>query len=534
MLIVLTAANTAVQRWNMRWDLTEDKRYTLSPQTKALLQGLREPVDITIWLDGPLNPSFIRLRNAACQMLDGLSRHATLSYRTAIPDSREAERIGLHPMVIHERQKQGQTVQTTLYPYATVRYAGRETTVSLLRNRRGLSGEENINQSVEQLEFCFAEALHTLSDPTTRRIAFIEGHGELDEQHVFDLMSELSRWFDVDRGVMTGNAEDLFHYDALVIAAPEKPFSEADKYQIDAYVRHGGTILWVLDGVQFSEDILSSDGFTPVIAKDLNLQDMLFRYGVRITSTLLQDQQCLPVPVNVSNDPAQPNFQPMPWYYAPLLLTSQASPITRNLGQVSALFCSAVEAVGEDDGLRKEVLLATSSASHLIAAPAEVDLSLSDDAERFTYAYLPVAMSVEGTFPSLFAHRLPPEGVKTVKAEQPQPAKQVVVACGAMIRNDVQQGKVLPLGYDRYTGMQFANKDFLVNAVLYLTDKDGLISLREREVALRLLNDKEAHRLSTHIQASTIAAPLILLFIAAFAVNTYRRKRYSKAKQNRL
>ena len=291
----------------------------------------------------------------------------------------------------------------------------------------------------------------------------------------------------------------------------------------------GGRILWALNGVRFSQDALTNNGFTPVLPLELNLSDMLFRYGIRVNPSLLQDVQCLPVPVNVSTDPEQPNYQPVPWYYGPILLTSQLSPITRNVGQVSSSFASHVDAVGGEDGIAKSILLATSTASRMISTPAEVDLAdINPDLTQFKYSYIPVAVSLSGSFPSVFAHRLPPEGLDSVDTQVTKSVetKQVVIACGNILRNEWQQGEPLPVGYDRYSGMQFGNRDFLTNAVLYLADDEGLISLRQKEIALRLINTERAYQYKSLIQMISIIAPLIILSIIGCSVLLFRRRRY--------
>ena len=256
---------------------------------------------------------------------------------------------------------------------------------------------------------------------------------------------------------------------------------------------------------------------------------MLFRYGIRVNPSLLQDVQCLPVPVNVSSDPQQPNYQPVPWYYGPILLTSQLSPITRNVGQVSSSFASHVDAVGGEDGIEKHILLATSTASRMTSTPAEVDLAdLNPDLATFQYSHIPVAVSMEGVFQSIFSHRLPPEGLDSIDTQVTKsvPTKQVVIACGNILRNDWLQGEPLPVGYDRYSGMQFGNRDFLTNAVLYLADDEGLIALREKEIALRLINSERAYANRAWIQTVSIIAPIIILSIIGCAVLLYRRRRY--------
>lgn len=528
-LLALVAANLLVQHVVVRWDMTNDQRYSIAPTTKELLQQLDAPVQITILLDGELNAGFQRLQRATIELIEelGIAKGTEISYRISTENIPQ----GITPTLIHERTHKGQTAQTTIYPYALITYKGKTTIVELLRNNRGLSGEQNLNNSIENLEFAFVEALHALTRNSVEKIAFLEGHGELDERDVYDLSQALSYYYQIDRGTLGNQAGVLDEYKAVIIADPQQPFSESDKYILDQYLMQGGRILWVVNGVRFSSETLSQSGMTPVIPLELNINDMLFRYGVRVNPVLVQDLQCLPLPVDVSTDPQQPNWQPMPWTYAPLLLTSQASPITRHLMQVSATMASAIELVGGDDGLKKTTLLATSSNSKLTTTPAKVDLSLFNGAEQeFQYAFIPVAASIEGVFTSLFAHLLPPEGIKlhAPLRKQSEVTKQVVVAAGSTIRNEWQQGQPLPLGYDRYTQTQFGNRDFMVNAVLYLTDDTGWMSLRQKQITLRLINDQRAREARITAQVISIIIPLLILGLVGIGVTIVRRKKYTK------
>ena len=531
-LVALVVINLLMSYIVWRWDMTDDKRYSISAPTKALLQDLDAPLTITLLLDGEMNAGFLRLQKATQEMVEELGVYAAKGYQLlGAPEQLTTNGYGnLEPTVVHERTHKGQTAQTIIYPYAIVQYHNRSQVVTLLKNQRGLSGEENLNHSIENLEFAFAEAIRSLTQDTIEKIAFLEGHGELNEHDVYDLTQQLAKYYQIDRGTLGTVSGVLDDYKAVIIADPQMPFSETDKYILDQYIMQGGRILWVVNGVRFSDDYLASEGYTPIIALDLNINDMLFRYGVRINHALVQDLQCLPVPVDVSHDPNQPNWQPMPWTFAPLLLTSQVSPITRNVAQVTATMASAIDIVGEDDGIRKEVLLATSSASRLTSAPAKVDLSMGSDSEGFNQAFVPVAVSLEGVFPSIYAHLLPPEEVTltTPLLRESKPTRQIVVATGSAIRNDWQQGQPLPLGYDRYTQMQFGNRDFMVNAVLHLTDDQGWLQLRQKEFTLRLINDQRARQTRIAAQVISIVIPLALLAIVGGAMLILRRKRYVK------
>ena len=528
-LVALVLMNVLVHQLVCRWDVTDDKRYTISQPTKELLRSLDSPLTVTVLLEGELNAGFTRLQKAASELLSEFS-----IYTTERIGSRPLETSllqGLDPIVIHERTHKGKMAQTTVYPYAIVEYKGKKRLVNLLQNQRGLSGEENLNNSIENLEYSMVEAIRGLAQTKVEKVVFLEGHGELEEHDVYDLTQLLAQYYQVDRGCLGNEAGVLDGYAAVIIADPQLPFSEEDKYILDQYIMQGGRVLWVVNGVKFSSDFLASQGATPIVALDLDINDMLFRYGVRIRHGLVQDLQCLPVPVDVSTNPQQPNWQPMPWTYAPLLLTSQQSPITRNIAQLTATMASAVELVGGEDGIRKEVLLATSSASKLTAVPAQVNLSMGvDDEQSYQYAYIPVAVSLEGEFSSLYAHLGAPESIVASAPVRKVSVltRQIVVAAGSAIRNEWQQNQPLPLGYDRYTKTQFGNRDFMLNAVLYLTDNEGWLQLRQKEITLRLLNDKRAQTARIQAQVMSMVIPLAILGLLGGVIVLMKKRKYVK------
>ena len=528
-LVALVLMNVLVHQLVCRWDMTDDKRYTISDPTKELLKTLDSPLTVTVLLEGELNAGFTRLQKAASELLSEFS-----IYTTERIGSRPLETSlvqGLDPIVIHERTHKGKMAQTTVYPYAIVEYKGKKRVVNLLQNQRGLSGEENLNNSIENLEYCMVEAIRGLMQTQVEKVVFLEGHGELGERDVYDLTQLLAQYYQVDRGCLGYEAGVLDSYAAVIIADPQLPFSEEDKYILDQYIMQGGRVLWVVNGVKFSSDFLESQGATPIVALDLDINDMLFRYGVRIRYGLVQDLQCLPVPVDVSTNPQQPNWQPMPWTYAPLLLTSQQSPITRNVAQLTATMASAVEIVGGEDGIHKEVLLATSSASKITAVPAQVDLSMGvDDEQSYQYAYIPVAVSLEGEFSSLYAHLGAPESIVTSAPVRKVsvPTRQIVVAAGSAIRNEWQHNQPLPLGYDRYTQTQFGNRDFMLNAVLYLTDNEGWLQLRQKEITLRLINDQRAQIARVKAQVISMVIPLSILGLLGGMIMVVKKRKYVK------
>lgn len=545
-LVCVVAAVVLSHVWVVRWDMTDDKHYSLSEASKALLRQTDAPIEVTVLLGGDLNAGFRRLQKATEETLEEMAVYGDVRVNdemTALLNDKRMDSLALSPIIIHEREQNGKTAQTKVYPYALMRYKGKKAVVTLLKNTRGLSGEENLNASIEQLEFAFSEALHLLLQAATPRIAILEGHNEPDEAHTYDLMTALSKYFQVDRGSIVPSQPAfrdepeeidvhlLDGYQAIIIAAPQTAFNDAERFVIDQYIMRGGTVLWAIDGVRFSEQVLQTEGFTPIIPLDLGLTEMLFRYGIRITPALVQDIQCLPIPVNVSPNPEQPNLQPMPWTFAPLLLTSQGSPITRNMGQVMSTFVSPVEAVGGDDGIEKRVLLATSTASRVTATPGKVDLNdMQPDMQEFKYQYVPVAVSLEGVFPSAYAHRMVPDGIATNEPirKESTPTRQVVIASGSVLLNETQKGQILPMGYDRYSGMQFSNRDMIVNALLWLTDEEGLIGLREKNVVLRLLNDKRAHEERLRVQLISTICPIAILALIGGIVFIARKRKFER------
>lgn len=524
-----------------RIDLTSDKRHSVSQPTKQLMAGLNEEVEVTIYLDGEMNSGFLRLKRSVAELLDELSIYApegiTYSFTnpTSLPQEKQKQLMqlfaenGISPTTIYERNRDGKSVQRLLFPWLKISYGDKQQWVSLLKNIKGNSGEENLNISIESLEFQLTDALRLLTQKEIQKIAFIEGHGELSDYNTWDISLALSRYFQIDRGVLGTDASVLDDYKAIIIAAPTQPFSENDKYIIDQYIMRGGRVLWLIDGIRLDENSLSTTGMSPTIPMDVNLTDMLFRYGVRVNPMIVQDQQCLLVPVNVASEGEPAHFEPMPWYFAPLLLTSPNHPVSRNLPQVTGTFVSCLDMVGQNDNLRRDVLLATSNATHIISAPAAInveEIELTPD--YFNLAYVPVAVALDGVFPSLFAHRLMPQNITNAPAKQKEsvPTKQIVMASGSFISNDIQDGQPLPVGYDRYTQTQFGNRDFFVNALLYLTDDQGWINLRNKQLKIRLINKNIATNARLPLQLVNVGMPLLLLAIFGVVFLWMRRRVY--------
>lgn len=538
----------------LRLDLTAEKRFSIADQTRQLVQHLPDDVSITFYSGGDIDANFARLNRAAAELIDELNifanRHITCEFINPSEADNDTERNknyfaleqrGLRGMSVASRDANGRVTQNIVFPWAEVVTRNDTMAVCLLQPDGRREGEQGINNAIENLEFEFTDAIRILSKNTIDKIAFIEGHGEWSEEEVYAASEAFSRYFQIDRGIIGYNADILDDYKAIIIAAPKTPFSEREKYIIDQYIMNGGRVMWLIDGVQMQQNALTQTENSALIPLDVNLQDQLFRYGVRITSTVVQDMQCAYMPINIAAAGEQPQFEAMPWFYTPLLLTSPNSPITRNLMQVKADFASVIDFTNNADTLvKKDILLITSNATHISHAPCLIDIrTLMNDAQNENYwfaRYQPVAALLQGRFTSTFPSRsraIPDSIVGThPHRDTGLDTRMLVVADGDIIRNDLEQTtqgwRVVPLGYDRITHMTFGNRDFLLNALLYLTDDQDWLSLRNRQFKLRLLN-KATIQTNRHFwQWANTLIPLALLLITAPTAYAIRRKRYGK------
>lgn len=547
-LILLVALVIISYFYFFRIDLTSDKRYSIADQTKNLMAKIDAPLEVTVYLDGDLNPGFQRLKKSTAELLDELSVYSdksiTVKYENPSladsPDQREKKYMelqtrGLNPTAVYERDKEGKSIQKIIFPWIEINYKGKKVPVCLLKNILGNSGEDNLNISIENLEFEITDGIRRLVNTEVSKIAFIEGHGELSEAETYDISKSLSRYFQIDRGILAGNAAVLNDYKAIIIAKPTKPFSESDKFIIDQYIMNGGRVLWLIDGVRIAKENLSTIGLSPAMELDLNLNDQLFRYGIRINPVLLQDIQCASAPVNIAPANAAPQFEPTPLYFAPLLLASPEHPVSRNITEVRSEFCSGIDVVGQNKQVSYNLLLASSENTHIIGTPTTIDMGQklkANDKAYFNVSYVPVAVAMEGNFDSDFANRMVPKGLTNTLPilKQSMKTRQIVIADGDIIRNEVsiKDSTSIPLGFDRYTNQQFGNKDFIQNAVLYLADNDGWIQLRNRTLKLRLLNKQISSDEKTVWQLVNVVSPIVLLVLLGIGYQIIRKRKYTR------
>lgn len=550
--VVLAVWLIATRHAFFRIDLTEEGRYSLSDASCRQLERIEEPMTLNIYLAGDLDANMLRLRHEILDLVDEMNVVADNKIEVCEIDPSDApsdekryanyqalEARGMRGMSVTNRERNGKISEGVVFPWAELCSEHDTMQICLLQPGSRTSGEESVNVAVEDIEFEIIDAVRVLTDCNPKRIAFIDGHGELDEAHTFDIMNALSRYFYVDRGILGSDPEVLNDYAAIVIAKPVKPFSESDKYIIDQYVMRGGSVLWLIDGVQMSDSMLSLNGMTPLIANDVNLNDMLFRYGVRITPTVLEDMQCGYMPVNMSRVGETPRFEPIPWTFSPLLQLSPLHPVTKTLNDIKADYAAGIEIVGDTFDMVKEVLMVTSNASHVNWAPSEIDVMQAikvEPEQYFVNSFIPVGVAMEGVFTSVFTHRTVPDGINQSRptVERSPRTRMVVVADGDMARNEIQRQQdgsmsFLPVGYDRVTRQQHGNRDFIINAMLYLTDSDGVMQLRRKQVGMHLLNRVSAEQNRSLCAVVNIALPIILLLVVGFIYNVLRKRKYAGA-----
>ena len=531
--------------FTFRLDLTADKRYTLSKPVKALLKEIKSPVEIECYLTGDLNAGLYQLQKACVNMLNDFSALSSgnINCRMCNPYQTGDEQFvkiltekGMRGIAVNERNREGKISQQVVFPYLLFKSEKNEIPVALLINEPGRSGQENLNTSIEMLEYHLAQALHVITRTESRKIVFLQGHGELTSGQLSDLFDHLAYNYQIDMGILSDEVmpEELNEYELLVLPGPQEAFSEAEKYILDQYIMHGGKILWVINGVKLDLNALSNAGATPSMANEVNLDDLLFNYGIRINPVLLKDVQCLEISLDTNIEEAGDSYISAPWYFAPVLNLTSGLSITKGVSLLKTAFASTLSFVGKnaDNFDRNQVLLYSSDLSTVVQVPEMISLheiNRLPDKKYFNQKHLPVAALIEGDFVSGFKNRLVPKNVvqgEQAFADSVKNNKMIVVASEDVIRNEITHteagAKIWPLGYDRQSGVQFGNREFILNAINYLTDDSEISNLRTKHLQLRLL-DKNKLSGSDAVWINTLLPPFLLL--ALFLANNLLRKR---------
>lgn len=551
---ILVGVNILAARFHVALDLTKEKRFTLSPATKRMLKSLDEVAVVEVYLKGKFPAGFQRLSEATGEKLQSFKDVAggkvVFRFIDPLEGKDEQERAntmrdlykeGIEPVNLNVRGESNTTEQI-VYPYALVRYKGKSLSVRLLENHLGMSPLEVLNYSESLLEYKLGNAIHKLHSSARQRIGYIVGHGEQLSVLSMDLLRTLDQYYAVD----TIDLPAEYHindalYHAIIINRPTEPFNEKEKYKIDQYIMRGGKVLWAIDPIRSPVDSLQINGQFLTSDFNLNLDDQLFKYGVRINTDLIEDAaQCNMIPLvtgRLSNN--QPQIQMRPWTFLPIFIPTSQHPIVQNMDAVMGKFASSLDTIATP-GTHKTILLESSDYSRSTPAPVRVSLSMlryDPDPKLFRKPNRPVAVLVEGNFSSLFQNRMAPHFLQVMRDSLKYPFKgntdsasrMIVISDGDMLLNEfsAQEGP-LELGYWQFTKALFANKNFMLNCIEFLTDPNSLLEARSKNMKLRLLDSGRVRNEKTRWQLINIAIPVGLVLLFASAYLFFRKRRYEQ------
>jgi ABC-2 type transport system permease protein len=543
---LLILLNLILTNYFFRIDLTSEKRYSLSESSKKLAGKVDDVLFIKVYLEGEFPAGFKRLRQSTKEMLDEFSAYTNgkMQYEFIDPfenaDAKKANDIlqelgekGLQPTNV-QIKKDDESTQKLIVPGAVFYYKGKEYPVNLLKAQFGQGPEEVINESIELMEYEIANVLRKCVETKAKQVAFSDDHGELERWDVADASQELKEFYAVTRiPLAIQTPQSLMKNDALIIAKPSKPFSEYEKFLLDQFVMHGGKILWLLESQIADMDSMGRNAMFMTGSYDLNLDDMLFKWGVRVNPNMVQDLQCNAIPILSTLRNGTPQQKLLPWMFFPVAAPPQQNPhiIVKGIDPVFFQFASGIDTTSNKE-VKKTILLTSSPYSRSVGAPVKVDLNIArsqPDPSLFTAGNIPIAVLLEGKFNSLFQFRA---GART-DALPYKPSidhgKMIVVSDGDVIRNQRKQstGEIFPLGYDRYTNQQFGNKRFVLNCIDYLCDDSGIIEVRAKEIKLRLLDKGKLKTERLKWQMVNMIIPIAIIMIFGLVNKMIRKRKYT-------
>ncbi|TMU56225.1 gliding motility-associated ABC transporter substrate-binding protein GldG [Flagellimonas algicola] len=526
-----------------RFDLTEDKRFTLSEPTIAVAQKFDSPVVVDVLLDGNIPPEFSKLKAETIQLLESFAtKNKNIQFNMVDPLEGETntqqtisdlQRIGLEPARVTVEEN-GKVSQELVFPWAMVNYQNQTVKVPLLKNKLGSTMEDRINNSVQQLEYAFADAFTKLSILEKKRIAVIKGNGELDDQHIADYLTTIRDYYNIGAITLDSVAtnpqsvlDQLKGFDLALIAKPTEAFTDEEKYVLDQFVVHGGKSLWLMDQVAMELDsIFARGGNAIALPRELNLKDFFFKLGVRINPVLVNDMYFTQI-VLASGDGNDSQYNPVPWYYNPMVFSQNNHPINTNIEAVRYQFASAMEVLQND--YDHTILLQSSPLSKTEGTPKPIGLDILNqppNRESYTNGNQPLAVLVEGDFVSMFKNRVKPVELENTLEEGPS-NKMIVISDGDVIKNQLRNGVPLELGYDKWTNSSYGNKEFLVNCINFLLDDTGLINIRNRRVSIPLLDIEKIAAQKSKWQVINIAIPVLLTLIFGILFGLHRKRKFT-------
>ncbi|APY09913.1 gliding motility-associated ABC transporter permease subunit GldF [Seonamhaeicola sp. S2-3] len=542
--VVLIGLNIVSNSIHKRFDLTKDKRYTLSKSAINIIKDIESPITIDVFLEGEDFPSeFRRLQAETKQLLEEFSNvndNIVFSFINPLEDEATKDRNikqlnnrGLTPMQLSVTES-GKSSQAVIFPWALASFNEQTVAIPLIKNKIGATQQELVSNSVQHLEYAFADGFSKLTKPKRRKIAVLKGNQQLDDIYIADFLKKLGEYYFIAPFTLdsvSNNAqktlEDLKDFDLIISAKPTQPFTEEEKLVLDQFTMNGGKSLWLIDAVAIEKDSLYNEaGKNYAISRDLNLTDFFFKYGVRINPNIVSSLYSAPITLAIGEG-SNSQFQHLQWPYSPLAGSSSKHPIVNNLNLVKFDFANQIDTL--KNALKKTILLESAPLTKLEGTPREISLDLvtkPQDPKLFNKGNQTLAVLLEGEFTSVYHNLIKPIKLSTIK-DQSTPTKMIIIADGDVIKNDVLKNKPQELGFDRWTGQTYGNKEFLLNAVNYLLDDDGLINIRSKEIAVAFLNQQKIASEKTKWQLVNILLPLVLLGIFGFIFNFIRKKKYA-------
>ena len=552
LLVILLAVNYLASSFHARFDLTKEKRYTLTKATKDLLKGLDSDVQIDVFLKGDFPAGFKKLANSTEEFLGLLKdrnsskiHYRFISPQEEMPDSRKTYGdslvgLGAIPINLTVQKEEGES-SNIIFPVALMRYKGKQTLVSLYPRASGAISQDEINSAEALMEYQFAKTLDKMTEEKAPAIIYATGNGQPTDYRVYDIEQTLTQDyrfgpFDISKNQIPGEA------DVLLIVKPTIQFTEEQKLKIDQFVMRGGKVVWFIDNLIAEQDSLRFTTETIAFDRDLNITDQLFRYGVRINPDLVMSLDCDYMPFAVGGTQENPQFEFLKWNYYPLFGSPNNNPVTKNMGLVMGRFVNSIDTIATP-GITKTVLLSSSPNSRVISTPALISLNENKNAPqdaKFTRNNIPVAMLLEGKFTSLFRNKISKSqldslagyGIPFMEMNK-EPGKMIVVGDGDILLNEVSPKEgPLRMGTNFYTmgsqyEYQFANKEFLLNCIEYLVNKPGIIETRNKDIVLRLLDSQKVKAQKSTWQFMNIALPILLVLLVGWIYQQVRKRKYA-------
>ncbi|MBC7641588.1 MAG: gliding motility-associated ABC transporter substrate-binding protein GldG [Flavobacterium sp.] len=546
-IVIVLIINLAGSQFFHRFDLTNDQRYTLSQTSLDIVQKVDEPLYIDVYLDGDFPSEFKKLQTETQQLLQEFkSRNSNIIFQFINPldsndknlgKAKELVGKGLTPVSVSVDNK-GKQEQSMVFPWATARLGNKEIKIQLLKNMLGASTADKVVSSVQHLEYAFANAINTVSQTKQKKIAVLKGNDELPDIFMADFIKEIRDNYYIGTFTLDSVAKKpveslsvLKKYDLLIIAKPQEKFSDNEKQVLDQYIISGGKTLWLLDMVHAEMDDLNQTGATMAFGNDLDLNEMFFKYGIRILPELIKDEQCTPIKLATGEPGSKTEYQQYPWKFSPFIYPESNNPIVKNLDGIKFDFCNPIELL--KNNIQKTILLQSSINSRKVGAPVQINLNMVEEksapAEYFNKGNIPVAVLLQGKFKSMYENRVLPFDDASFINSSVRNNKMIVITDGDVIKNQIDKSGIpLELGFDKWTKNVYGNKEFVMNCVNYLLDDKGLINIRSKDVNIPLLDKEKVFENYSKNQFMALGLPIIMLVLFGVIFTYLRKRKYAK------